>query len=83
MNIGKDVDIGAVLRRIADRRIEEAMKAGKFDNLAGKGKPLDLDPLPADENARAMYWAVKLCRQNNVLQDAMRDEARRRTREPT
>jgi hypothetical protein len=28
---------------IAEQRIEEAMKRGEFDNLPGKGKPLNLD----------------------------------------
>jgi hypothetical protein len=28
-------------QRIADRRIEEAIKAGEFDNLPGHGKPLN------------------------------------------
>ncbi|MEM1010939.1 MAG: DnaJ family domain-containing protein [Planctomycetota bacterium] len=75
----RNVDLGAALRRIADRRIEQAMDEGKFNNLEGEGKPLDLEPVPADEEAKAMYWAVKLCRQNNVLGDAMKKEALRRT----
>ena len=29
--------------RIAENRIREAMQAGEFDNLAGTGKPIDLD----------------------------------------
>lgn len=29
--------------RIAERRIAEAVARGDFDNLAGKGKPLELD----------------------------------------
>ena len=37
----KNVDITSALRRLADRRIEDAMKEGKFDNLSGAGKPLD------------------------------------------
>ena len=31
----KNVDIESALRRLAERRIEEAMREGKFDNLAG------------------------------------------------
>jgi hypothetical protein len=54
----KDVDITWALRRLADRRIEDAMKEGKFDNLAGKGQPLDLEPMPAEENARLMWWGA-------------------------
>ena len=32
-----------MLRKIADERIREAMQRGEFDDLAGHGKPLDLD----------------------------------------
>jgi hypothetical protein len=52
----KNVDIECALRRIADRRIEEAMREGKFDNLPGAGKPLNLEPMPAEENARMTWW---------------------------
>jgi hypothetical protein len=31
------------LRRLAEDRIEEAQRKGLFDNLPGKGKPLNLD----------------------------------------
>lgn len=68
----KDVDIGAALRLLAERRIEEAIEAGKFDNLSCAGKPLDLEPLPADEEARAMYWAVRILRNADVVTDEMR-----------
>ena len=59
----KNIDIGAALRRLADRRIEDAMKEGKFDNLAGAGKPLDLEPMPAEERARMTWWVVRLLKQ--------------------
>ena len=59
----KNVDIEWALRRLAERRIEEAMKEGKFDNLAGAGAPLDLEPMPADEGARMMWWTIRLLRQ--------------------
>jgi hypothetical protein len=68
----KHVDIEGALRRQADRRIEEAMKAGKFDNLAGAGRPLKLDPIPADENARMTWWALRILRQNDVVPDEVR-----------
>ena len=58
----KTVEIANAMRRIADRLIEEAMKEGKFDNLSGAGKPLDLEPMPAEENARAAWWAIRLLR---------------------
>jgi hypothetical protein len=62
----KDVDIESALRRLADRRIEEAMKEGKFDNLPGAGAPLELEPMPADENARLMWWALRILKQNKI-----------------
>ena len=31
------------LQRIAEQKIAEAMKRGEFDNLPGKGKPVNLD----------------------------------------
>ncbi len=68
----KNVDIESALRRVADRRIEEAMREGKFDNLAGKGKPLDLEPMPAEENARLMWWAIKLMRNADFTPDEVR-----------
>lgn len=68
----KNVDIGAALRRLADRRIDEAMQAGKFDNLPGAGKPLELDPAPADENARLMWWALRILRNNDYTPDEVR-----------
>ena len=68
----KDVDITWALRRLADRRIDDAMKEGKFDNLAGKGQPLDLEPMPAEENARLMWWALRILKNNDVTPDEVR-----------
>jgi hypothetical protein len=62
-----NVDIESGLRRIAEMRIEEAMREGKFDNLPGFGKPLGLEPMPADENARMNWWAIRLMRKNDFL----------------
>src|SRR2546423_1111294 len=59
------VDIESALRRLADKRIEEGMKEGKFDNLAGAGQPLDLEPMPAEENARLMWWALRILKNND------------------
>jgi len=56
----RNIDIASAMRRIADRLIEDAMKEGKFENLPGAGKPLELEPMPAEENARATWWAVRL-----------------------
>ncbi len=36
-------DIQRVIEIIAERKIEEAMQEGKFDNLPGRGKPLPMD----------------------------------------
>jgi hypothetical protein len=65
----QNVDIESGLRRLAEKRIEEAMRDGKFDNLPGFGKPLDLEPMPADENARMMWWAFRLMKQNDFIPD--------------
>ncbi|HEV8607191.1 MAG TPA: DUF1992 domain-containing protein [Tepidisphaeraceae bacterium] len=71
MNLS-NIDIPSVLRRLADRRIEEAMREGKFDNLPGAGQPLDLEPMPAEENARLMWWAIRLLKQNDFIPDEIR-----------
>jgi hypothetical protein len=71
MDLSK-VDITAALRRLAERRIEEAMREGKFDNLPGAGKPIELEDMPADEGARMMWWALRILRQNNVIPDEVR-----------
>jgi hypothetical protein len=60
------------MRRLAERRIEDAMREGKFDNLAGAGKPLDLEPMPADENARMTWWMLRLLKNNNFTPDEVR-----------
>jgi hypothetical protein len=68
----KKVDIESAMRRFADRRIEEAMREGKFDNLAGAGKPLDLEPMPTNEDARLVWWALRVLRQNDFTPDEVR-----------
>ena len=65
----KHIDMEAALRRLAERRIEDAMKEGKFDNLPGAGKPIELEPMPADENARLTWWALRILRVNDVTPD--------------
>lgn len=65
----KDIDIGAALHRLADRKIEQAMREGKFDQIEGMGKPLDLEPMPAEENARLRWWAIRILKQNDVTPD--------------
>ncbi len=39
-------EILAKLDRIADRRIQEAIEAGEFNNLEGEGKPLHIEDNP-------------------------------------
>jgi beta-phosphoglucomutase-like phosphatase (HAD superfamily) len=68
----KNIDLEAALRRLAEKRIEDAMRDGKFDNLEGAGKPLDLEPLPADENARATWWMLRILKNNNFTPDEVR-----------
>jgi len=53
-------DTDTILQRLAERRIEEAMRQGKFDNLPGRGQPCELEPMPADENARMVWWALRM-----------------------
>jgi hypothetical protein len=53
---------GAVsfLHRIAEQRILEAQRNGAFDNLSGKGKPLDLEDLSwVPEDLRIGYHVLK------------------------
>jgi hypothetical protein len=46
--------------RIAEERIREAQRAGAFDNLPGRGKPLPLDDLRAvPEELRMAYLVLK------------------------
>jgi hypothetical protein len=68
----KNLDIESALRRLAERRIEEAMREGKFDNLAGKGKPLELEPMPANEDARLAWWALRILRNGDFTPDEVR-----------
>ena len=68
----KHVDLESALRRLADRRIEEAMREGKFDNLPGAGKPLDLEPMPADENARMTWWMLRIMKGANFTPEEVR-----------
>jgi hypothetical protein len=43
-----------------DKKIEEAIARGEFDNLPGKGKPLDLDAyFAAPEHLRMGYSILK------------------------
>jgi hypothetical protein len=68
----KHIDLEGALRRLAERRIEDAMQEGKFDNLPGRGAPLELDPMPADENARMTWWALRILKQNDFTPHEVR-----------
>jgi len=60
-------DIQRVIEIIAERKIEEAMQEGKFENLPGKGKPLPMDEewfVPPE-----MRPAVRLLKSAGVLPD--------------
>jgi hypothetical protein len=67
---------------IAEDRIQEAIESGVFDNLPGKGKPLDLDEYfntPANErvgmsllkNARFVPVEVELLKEIELLEKAV------------
>ena len=45
--------------RIVEERIRRAMEEGKFDNLAGKGKPLRLEDEAQDDEWRVAYHILK------------------------
>ena len=48
------------------------MREGKFDNLAGAGQPLELEPMPAEENARLTWWCVRILKQNDFTPEEVR-----------
>jgi len=66
------IDFEGGLRRLADRKIEEAMREGKFDKLAGMGEPLELEEIPAGENQRMLWWALKIMRNGDCTPDEVR-----------
>ena len=58
---------------IAERKIREAMAEGAFDNLKGKGRPLDLEENPYEDPS--MRMAHRLLR-NNGFAPAWIEEAK-------
>lgn len=78
--------------RLAEERIKEAQRAGAFDNLPGKGKPLDLEDLswvPADlrigylvlKNAHVLPPEAQLLKDIHTIEDLLKhveDEGERR-----
>ena len=55
-----------------EQQISRGLERGDFDNLPGAGKPQHLDPGPADEDARAMWWALRILRNADVETDEIR-----------
>ncbi len=53
---------GANYKSVVDQLIEEALERGDFDDLPGKGKPLDIDENPF---AGDMQLAYKMLKDNN------------------
>ena len=86
---------GAVgfIERLAEQRILEAQRKGEFDDLAGKGKPLDLadhSDVPADlrmayhvlKNANVLPPEAELMKDIRILEDLLKhveDEGERKS----
>ena len=78
--------------RLAEERIKEAQRAGAFDNLPGKGKPLELEDLswvPEDlrigylilKNAHVLPPEAQLLKDIHTIEDLLKhveDEGERR-----
>jgi len=58
--------------RIAERKIQEAIDEGKFDNLPGKGKPLNLDDDPF--TPQHLRMANRILKNAGVLPDWLQVE---------
>lgn len=79
------------LHNLAEQRILEAQRAGEFDNLPGRGKPLELEDLswvPEDlrigyhvlKNAHVLPAEVELLKDIHILEDLLKhveDESER------
>jgi len=74
-------DMNSALQKLAERRIEEAMRQGKFDNLPGHGQPCELEPMPADENARMVWWALRMMKRGGRTAEEARLRQQVRTLE--
>lgn len=62
-----------VYRTVADRLIEEAMARGEFDDLPGKGQPLDLRETEAERRGE---WAVQRVLENSGFKPAWATDRR-------
>ena len=86
---------GAVglIERLAEQRIQEAQRKGEFENLPGKGKPLELadySSLPEDlrmayhllKNANLLPPEAELLKDIHILEDLLKhveDEGERKS----
>jgi hypothetical protein len=86
---------GAVglIERLAEQRIQEAQRKGEFENLPGKGKPLELadySALPEDlrmayhllKNANVLPPEAELLKDIHILEDLLKhveDEGERKS----
>jgi len=86
---------GAVgfIERLAEQRIQEAQRNGEFDDLAGKGKPLELEDysqLPEDlrmayhvlKNAHVLPPEAEIMKDIKILEDLLKhveDEGERKS----
>lgn len=86
---------GAVgfIERLAEQRIQEAQRNGKFDNLPGKGQPLELEDyshLPEDlrmayhvlKNAHVLPPEAELLKDIHIIEDLLKhveDEGERKS----
>jgi hypothetical protein len=86
---------GAVglIERLAEQRIQEAQRKGEFENLPGKGKPLELadySALPDDlrmayhllKNANVLPPEAELLKDIHILEDLLKhveDEGERKS----
>jgi hypothetical protein len=89
---GQQTDALSFVQRIAEQRILEAQRAGAFDDLPGKGKPLELEDLSwvPDElrigyhilkNAHVLPPEAELLKDIHTLEDLLKyieDEGERR-----
>jgi len=57
-------------RTLVEKRIQEAMDRGEFDNLPGAGKPLHIEEPPVKNED--LWWALKILKQANFVPDEVR-----------
>jgi len=57
-------------RALVEKKIQEAMDRGEFDNLPGAGKPVHIEPPPVRNED--LWWALKILKQANFVPDEVR-----------